>query len=150
MPRLPLALTVLLLASSSGFAQSLPKPSRTIYKCEVNGKVTYSDEPCLGAKRIDAEPPRGLDSYSGQRRIGEDVRREIWRENLVKGSQPITGMNVQQFDAVVRRQGLDANTQRECRGLEHDILQLEQADGQDLALQRDLLARRKRFKDLRC
>jgi hypothetical protein len=148
--RLQFALFMLVLASSSACAQSLPKPSRTIFKCEVQGKITYSDEPCLGAKRLDAEPTRGADSYSGQRRLSEDVSLELRRESLAKALQPITGLNAQQFDALARRQGLDANGQRECRQLERDILQLESGSSADTALQSDLLARRKRYKQLRC
>jgi hypothetical protein len=30
-------------------AQTLPSPSRTVYKCEHDGKVVYSDAPCPGA-----------------------------------------------------------------------------------------------------
>jgi hypothetical protein len=51
------------------FAQSLPAPSRTVYKCEVGGKVTYSDSPCLGATRIDVEPTRGVSKLSGSQRV---------------------------------------------------------------------------------
>jgi|LakMenEpi03Aug12_release.lakeMendotaPanAssembly.Ray.scaffolds.fasta_scaffold936250_1 hypothetical protein len=66
-----------LIALLSGFttpqlaAQSikLDKPTRTDYKCNVDGKVAYSDTPCLGAERIDAEPTRGLDKASGASRL---------------------------------------------------------------------------------
>jgi len=35
------------------------RPAKTVFKCEENGKVIYSDSPCLGAKTVDVEPPRG-------------------------------------------------------------------------------------------
>jgi hypothetical protein len=147
---IPLALCLALLAAPA-YSQSLPKPSRTIFKCEANGKIVYSDEPCLGAKRIDAQPTRGADSYSGTRRIGEDVRREQWRESLVGALRPISGVDAQQFDALVRRRGLGANAQQECRQLEREIVQLEKAEtAANEALQRELFASRKRYKEIRC
>jgi hypothetical protein len=146
----PLALCLALLAAPA-CSQSLPKPSRTIFKCEANGKVTYSDEPCLGAKRIDAEPTRGMDSYSGKRRTGEDVRREQSRESIAQAIRPLTGVDARQFDALVRRQGLNANAQQECRQREREIIQLEKTEtGANAALQSDLFMRRKRYKELRC
>ena len=43
----------------------LPPTSRTVYKCQEGAKTVYSDEPCLGAQRINVEPTRGLDKSSG-------------------------------------------------------------------------------------
>jgi hypothetical protein len=31
----------------------------TVYRCETNGKVTYLEAPCVGAKVIDATPRKG-------------------------------------------------------------------------------------------
>ena len=70
---LPYFLITLLsgLATPQLVAQSikLDKPTRTVYKCNTDGKVVYSDTPCLGAERIDAEPTRGLDKSSGASRV---------------------------------------------------------------------------------
>ena len=63
-------------------AQRLSPPSRTVFKCEVDGKVTYSDEACLGAKCLDVEPTRGLNKSSGQERVGADVRKERRNEQI--------------------------------------------------------------------
>ena len=43
----------------------LPKPASVIYRCEAGGKVVYSDEPCMGARVVDATPNSGVDSLSG-------------------------------------------------------------------------------------
>ena len=48
-------LLAMLLPCAAAQAQ-LPAPSRTIYKCVVKGAVSYSDEPCEGAQRLDATP----------------------------------------------------------------------------------------------
>jgi hypothetical protein len=69
-------LTSLTLVLSSGIAfaeAKLPAPSRTAFKCEVAGKVVYSDSPCLGAQKIDVEPTRGLNKSTGRKLIGYDV-----------------------------------------------------------------------------
>jgi hypothetical protein len=44
----------------------------------------FSDEPCVGARRIDVEPTRGFDKITGRERIGRDVEREKRPEALVK------------------------------------------------------------------
>lgn len=63
---------------------SLRQPSRTVYKCEAAGKVTYSDEPCAGAVRVEVEPTRGLNKSSGSERTGADVARERRREGIAE------------------------------------------------------------------
>lgn len=55
-------LTLVPLGASMALAQSLPPSSRTVFKCEVAGKVVYSDTPCLGASKVDVEPTRGKDA----------------------------------------------------------------------------------------
>ena len=49
-----LVLTALICAC--GFASA-----EAVYKCTDNGKVSYSNEPCLGAQRVDTMATRGLD-----------------------------------------------------------------------------------------
>src|SRR5665213_1158417 len=75
-------------------AQSLPPTSRTVYKCTDGGRVTYSDAPCLGAKKLEIEPTRGLNQVSGKERVGPDVRQELQHEQLVNAVKPVTGLNV--------------------------------------------------------
>ena len=48
--------------------------AQTVYKCESKGAVTYSHEPCMGAKVVDTTPTQGLDKSSGSSRKGADVR----------------------------------------------------------------------------
>lgn len=141
---------------SMAVAQSqLPAPSRTIYKCTTGKTVTYSDEPCIGAQRLDAVPTRGVDHLSGFSRIGSDVAREIYSEQLAKAFEPISGMSPSQFATAVRRNQLPSAVQRECSHLEPVILGLEQeekrvASGMSKLIQQNLLDARKRYKQLAC
>lgn len=150
------ALLCLLLPHTMVAAQSqLPAPSRTIYKCQVNGTVSYSDEPCVGAQRLDAAPTRGVDRLGGSARTGRDVGNEIRSEQYAHALRPLTGMSASQFATATRRQSLDAATQRECRQLEPLILALEQAEGRSRPtsagpIQQDLFILRKQFKKLGC
>jgi hypothetical protein len=52
------ALTLLAAFTLVTHAQSLPHRQRRS-SCEENGKVVYSDSPCLGAKTVDVEPRAG-------------------------------------------------------------------------------------------
>ena len=136
-------------------AQTLPAPSRTVYKCEVNGKVVYSDEPCLGAKKVDVEPTRGLDKSSGRSRVGNDVQRERQREAMASALQPITGMDSKQFDRTGRRNQLPVESQRACKQLDQEIPSLEVQEaamvGPDKQrIQESLLRARSKFRELRC
>jgi len=134
----------------------LPSPGLTIYKCEVNGKVAYTDEPCLGAKRLDVVPTRGVDTLSGTKRVGKDVARDQHREAMARAFQPLTGMNEQQHATATRRYKLAAPAQRECRSLESAILDNEEVERRAGAsslvqsLQHDTLSMRKRYHELNC
>jgi hypothetical protein len=147
----------LTLAIGPGLAQTpkLPQTSRTVYKCVVDKKVVYSDEPCLGAKRIDVEPTRGLDQASGKRRIGSDVLREKNREAFADGLKPLTGMDAKALQVNGRRQKLSANAQTECLALDDQVPEAELREkavkGSELgAVQQELLTMRKRQRKLGC
>ncbi|MCE4555649.1 DUF4124 domain-containing protein [Pelomonas cellulosilytica] len=150
---LPLAL---LLFNTMAIAQGLPHPSRTVYRCESEGKVIYSDEPCLGAKKVDVEPTRGLNKSTGQELQGRDVRNERFRETVADAAQPLTGMDAKQFDQAGRRQRLSAADQRQCRLLDQRLPAAEAAEraakaGAELvAAQRQVFELRKAYRTLRC
>jgi hypothetical protein len=137
-------------------AQSqLPAPTRTIYKCELKGAVTYSDDPCVGAKRLDVSPTRGVNRLAGSARTGKDVAREIRSEQFAQAFEPISGMNASQFATATRRVNLSAGAQRECRQLEAAIVETEQAEKLSRAemvrpIQQELFVLRKRYKALSC
>lgn len=143
-----------MLASNAALAQ-LPAPTRTVYKCNIEGKLSYSDEPCIGAQRIDVTPTRGVDRLSGSARIGKDVAREIRSEQFAKALEPIAGMNAAEFSTASRRTSLSAAAQQECRQLEPAILTWEKkelgASGPAVqSTQRELFLLRKRYKTIGC
>lgn len=151
-------LTSLTLVLSSGIALAetkLPAPSRTVFKCEVAGKVVYSDSPCLGAQKIDVEPTRGLNKSTGRELIGSDVRQEKHRENMAAAIQPITGMNSKQFETYGRRMKLTSEVQKECKHLDIKIPIAEQEEkltkSDKLANSQSVLfGLRKRFREIKC
>ena len=148
------SLLALLVAQAS--AGGLPPPSRTVYRCDEGGKVHYSDSPCLGAKKIDVTPTRGLNASSGRELTGSDVQRERQREQISEAVRPITGMNSDQFAQSGRRSALSVEAQRECRKLDHDLPDAEQnevaAQGttQLKSAQLTLFQLRKRYRELGC
>ena len=152
---LPLVASCTTMMMSLGYAQKLPPVTRTVFKCEVAGKVVYSDAPCLGAKQIDVEPTRGLDQSSGRRKVGSDVMNEQMREAMAEGIRPATGMDAKQLAVQGRRYQLSADAQQECHRLDGEIpsaLQQEKTASQTelKEVQMTLFQKRKRFKELGC
>jgi len=151
------ALLALWLLFQPAIAQQsgLPKPSRTAFKCTVAGKVTYSDEPCVGAERVDLQPSRGLDKSTGKELVGADVRREHNREQIAEAVRPLTGKSNEQFETHARRFKLSAAAQRECASLDTNIPRAESeervtaAEGRE-SVQRRLFSLRARFRQLGC
>lgn len=149
------ACAALFLISTALGAQSLPPPARTVFRCEEGGRVVYSDVPCMGARKIEVEPTRGVSRLSGQERIGQDVRNEHMREAFAEALKPVTGMNPRQLETFGRRLKLTPEDQRECQYLDRWMppLELEEqrASGQArLDVQTRLFALRKRFRELGC
>lgn len=147
--------TAALVLAQAADAQSTSRPSRTVYKCVVGGKVTYSDDPCLGAERVDVEPTRGLNKSVGAERVGRDVGRERQTEAIAQAVRPVTGMSPAQFEAERRRVHLPGPTQAECRRLDRLIPLAESKErnataGDKPATQLELLNLRRRFRDSGC
>ena len=129
--------------------------SRLVYKCQVAGKVVYTDEPCLGAERVNVQPTRGLNKSTGRELTGDDVRREKGREQLSEAIRPITGMNSTQYETARTRFQLSAASKAECAALDNSLPKEEAAErsatpAQKATAQGSLLASRKRFRELRC
>lgn len=134
---------------------SLPPASRTVYKCTVNNKIVYTDEPCLGAQVVNVEPTRGMNKSTGKELTGADVSREKGREQFAEAAKPLTGLNSQQMEVRRRRIKLPGEAQSECSRLDGSIAQTEAdergSSGASKAdIQRSLFAMRKRSRDLRC
>lgn len=153
--RAAVAMLMLICVSVSTWAQSLPPPSRTVFKCEVGGKINYSDSPCLGAQKIEVEPTRGVSKLSGSERVGNDVRREQHREIMAEALKPLTGMDAKQLDTYARRMRLSPDAQRDCKSLDVLLPDTERSEklatGQELStIHHRLLALRSRYRELGC
>ena len=59
---------------------SFSAPALAIFKCEIAGKVTYSDEPCLGGKTVIANggTAPSLDATKAKQQLAQD-KREVER-----------------------------------------------------------------------
>lgn len=151
-----LSAVALSLFCAAATAQSLPPPSRTVYRCEHEGKVHYSDAPCLGAVKVDVEPTRGLNKATGRELQGADVRNERLNEILADATKPLTGNDARQRAQAIRRQQLSADAQRQCRLLDQQLPDAEAAEriarkGDELAAaQKQLLKLRATYRQLRC
>lgn len=121
-------LLVALLADVGANAQTLPAPSRTVFRCDANGKATYSDVPCLGAERLEVEPSRGVGN-----RAGADVQQERHREQFAEAVRPLTKMSPKQLDIYARRLRLSNGARRECEALDREVLEAESMEKQTAA-----------------
>ena len=147
----------LLIGIQSALAQpnTLPAPSRTVYKCTVNGKFVYTDDPCVSAQLVNIEPTRGLGKSTGKELTGSDVARERQRETFAEAVKPITGTTRQQFEVQRSRVNLAPEIMSECSKLDANITQSEAQERTEpvetrTELQRQLYALRKRHRELRC
>jgi hypothetical protein len=136
-------------------AQPVPPATRTAFKCKIDGRIVYSDEPCLGAQRIEVEPTRGVDAVSARPPPVSDARREPPREVAPNAGGTVSGSDGRQPEAQNRRTHLSAESQRECRDLDTSIVALEREEreaskAQIGSVQNQLFAARKRFVALGC
>lgn len=126
-------------------AAELPKPASVIYRCEVGGKVVYSDEPCVGARVVDATPNSGVDSLSGHKRVGADGQREQFHRQLGEALRPL-GSSPEKFSVDVRRANLSPEARLACAALDRDLPQLERSK----VSAEEVYQARKRYRDLGC
>lgn len=154
-PPMKFTVAALAFASVAVAAQSLPPPSRTIYRCDDGKKVHYSDTPCLGAKKVDVEPTRGLNRSTGRERMGHDVRREMDNEMIADALRPILNETPEQRATRHRRFKLEPAAKSECARLDVELRKLEERERSATkealeAAQESLLESRTRYLDLRC
>ena len=147
-PRWGAVLVTACMASAVAQAQS-------VYRCETNGRVGYSHEPCVGAKVVDTTPTQGLDKSTGVSRKGRDVQREELNRKLNEAMRPLTGRSHEQTKVFERRIKLPATAQVECKLLdvrlpdqERSVLTSTQAARAEEEVQ--LFLSRKRFRELGC
>ena len=127
----------------------------TVYRCEANGRITYSDAPCVGAKVVDATPTQGMDKMTGQSRKGKDAQTTEMNTAFDKAVQPLTGRTHEEMDVMRRRIKLSGREQAECTSLDRKLPPLEAnaagASGSTkVHADIELYKARKRFFDLKC
>lgn len=155
------SITFFLIALSSvqllvpAYAQTIPAPSRIVFKCEANGKVVYSDSPCLGAQRLDIQPTSGINKSTGHERIGADVRQERHNEQMAKAWEPIMGETPEQRAKRHHRAKLTPEARTQCSRFDQEIAQAQQAEqGATKAMlpsaQSELLRLRREYRESRC
>ncbi len=154
LPRLPLLAAAGLLALGAA-AQTLPPPSRTVWRCDAGGRTVYSDVPCPGAAKVDVEPTRGMNRLGGNERIGRDVQRERVDEAYAEVLRPLTGLDARQREVRARRMRLAPEAQRGCADLDRDLPRAEAAAKAAAAPERPAAAQslyelRARFHRLGC
>lgn len=129
--------------------------SAQVYRCEHGGKVSYSDEPCVGAKVVDATPTQGMDKMTGSTRKGAEALRDERRKTMDSAFQPLTGLNHEQMNVERRRQKLSPDAKATCRHLDRQLPQLEAQTGRAPVSQKqeaevDLYRARRAFFELKC
>jgi len=137
---------------SIGFHAHAQKP---VYRCETAGKVSYSDEPCVGAKEIDATPTQGMDKMTGASRKGADVRRDEHNAVMADALKPLTGMSADQYRVYKHRFKLSPKDKAECARLDTHLPELKQRAATALSSEKtradvELYKARKQFNDLSC
>ena len=126
-----------------------------VYRCETNGKIAYSDAPCVGAKVIDATPTQGADKMSGASRKGREVQRDEFTALLDGAMRPLHGRSHDEMNVLRRRVNLASRDQQQCAELDSLVPKLEAdaakgtGEGKGLA-DVNLYKTRKRFFDLKC
>ncbi|WP_143059598.1 DUF4124 domain-containing protein [Giesbergeria anulus] len=122
---------------------NVPALGQPIYRCEYQGKIGYSDEPCMNAKVVDVLPTEGAHSLSGKRTSNARSRQEDLIKGIDNAVMPLTGLTHEQMKVERRRMKLPAQDKFECTWLDTKI----NAKNADEAT---LYQVRKRYFDLRC
>lgn len=128
---------------------------KSVYRCETGGKVSYSHEPCVGAKEIDATPTQGMDKMTGRSRKGTDVQRHEFDTAMGDALKPLTGMTPEQYRVYKRRYPLSPQDKQDCARLDAALPAIKQraaaaTPGERAAAEVELYKARKQFNDLNC
>ncbi len=152
-------IAALVVSALGAHAQKLGE-SRQVFRCERNGKVTYTDEPCIGATEVDVTPTKGMETHQGANQRNPEYMNkraaEMRREGIANALQPITGMDQATLERSQRRMRLAPAVREECDELDRSLSRLQQGvqrqtdAASETKRQRELFEARKRFKDLKC
>ena len=126
-----------------------------VYRCETHGKVSYSHEPCLGAKAIDTTPTQGMDKMTGRSKKGADVQKAEHDRMFAEALKPLTGKTPEELEAAKRRIHHSPLEKLSCSQLDGALPRLAQdaahaAPEDKNSAEARLYKARKAFRDLRC
>lgn len=129
--------------------------AQQVYRCEINGRVNYSHEPCAGAKAIETTPTQGMDKMTGKPKKGPEVQKAESDGQLAQALRPMTGQSPEAFEVAQRRMNLSALEKHSCNQLDYALPQLAQNVAHATPEQKDradgkLYKARKAYRDLRC
>lgn len=146
---------ILKLLLSSALIAPLAAMAQQVYRCEANGKIGYSHEPCVGAKAIDTTPTQGMDKMTGQTKKGADVQRDEFRRQLGTISSTVTGLSPETHMRLAQRQKLSRTAQLECAAWDIRLPAIEETAAKARSHEKEqaeasLFKARKAFRDLRC
>lgn len=129
--------------------------AQQVYRCEVNGKVSYSNEPCQGAKVVNTTPAQSSDRTSGQQRKDMDaLKAELERNNATK-TRVLTAKAPEDPEVAKRRENLTPLAKHNCSLLDQSLPQLRENAAHGTPENKEkadiqLYKARKAFQDLRC
>lgn len=129
--------------------------AQQVYRCEVNGKVSYSNEPCQGAKVVNTTPAQSSDRTSGQQRKDMDaLKAELERNNATK-TRALTAKAPEDPEVARRRENLTPLAKHSCSLLDQSLPQLRENAAHGTPENKEkadiqLYKARKAFQDLRC
>lgn len=151
---LGLGLAALALSSLAQTVKFL-EPTRTVFKCEVAGNVTYSDALCRGAPKVDVQPTHGPNKSSGTVLIGEDVNGDRRNEVIAEAIHPVSIMSPDARAVHQRRLNLSPASKPECALLDRRVQSLQRVEreltGRDKAsAQKQLFESRTRAREIGC
>lgn len=129
--------------------------AQQVYRCDIQGKVSYSHEPCVGAQAIDTTPTQGLNKSTGRVERHPDVQREIHSRQLTEALRPIMVLSPEAHARLSKRHKLSRSDQLECAAWDVRLPGLEQDAAKANAAQKSeadvaLFRARQAFRDLRC
>jgi hypothetical protein len=144
-----------LLVAIIGFMLCSTAQAQAVYRCEAKGKVSYSNEPCIGATVVDTTPTQGLDKSTGVSRVGRDVQRERFKKSINEAMRPLTGMSHEEVKVFERRRKLSTGVNLECQWLDGRLPEpaaaAKRADAQSRQkAETELFLSRSRFRNLGC
>ncbi len=153
-PTLRCALPAALLAMLALLAVPIAR-SQTVYRCAGAAGTAYSNEPCLGGRAVDIQPPQGLDRASGESRKSPEVIRSEKQQAMAQALGDLLGEAPEQVEKRHRRFGLAADARASCARLDSSLVLQEAAArraGPEHALraQQGLYASRLRYRELGC